>query len=395
MRRFFIVFVGMQIFLTSPALISAAGNKQSYLERIERRTVEWQKALPEIKKSAGAAADKIMAGGNLYVTGPQESFKLEPVDRAGGMLLARQYAENTVLSDKDIILAASIDETLTDTFLTLVNKAAAAKCQIILFSASLHQPLPKAGCITFLPGRKFSLTPDIYPVNIESVSNIIGMWTWTAEFTAACVRQGKMPCFFESVLVPGGLDLYKMLKQSSLSFYAYSNVTPADVKNLGRRYLQSVTDSLAKIRGDNDQAFRKGADFIRDCHASGHNVWVNYIGHMFPGEFDAKQNPAWFTPATIAPENKSAPEDVIIILGYQEFPWIRTADISKNGNYCILTCSHKPPAEFTRNIKNSYINPFWEMTDAAVSINNYDAKILPVSGVMQATIYWQLVEMSL
>jgi uncharacterized phosphosugar-binding protein len=399
MQRFFIIFLLVTlIFSGFSATASPAQNKpQSYIERLEQRTEQWQTVLPEIQKSSSEAAEKIIAGGNLYAIGPQGGFQVETYIRAGGLMLIQPYTEATVLGNKDVILAASADETLPDTFLTLVKKADAAGCKIILFSSSLHGSLPDNNCMTVLPNKKFTEGPSISPISIEYISNVIGMWTWTAEFTSACVKKGQMPCFFESYGLPGGAERTTMINQTR--FHAYSDVTPADVENLGLRYLQSVEDSLQNIREHDVQAFQKAASFIRTSHASGHNVRLFYDAHMFPWETKVKQNPDWIivNPSNqqqLSPGEKLSPGDTVIIIDYQAFPGVLCATLASQDTYCILTCSHQPPAEFTRNPKNVYIDPFWTMTDAAVPVNHYDIKILPVSGIMQSAVYWQLIELS-
>lgn len=113
---------------------------------------------------------------------------------------------------------------------------------------------------------------------------------------------------------------------------------------------------------------------------------------MFPSEIQVKQNPAWFQVAKA--EYSPRPEDVAIVLGYQAFSWKMTENIHKDGSACILTCSHAAPAEFLHRPKNVYLQPFWGIEDASVEVKGYDVKILLISGVMQAAIYRQLVELS-
>jgi uncharacterized phosphosugar-binding protein len=387
------MFLGYFVSTSTAAVINY---KSLYIKHLIEITHQWKRALPKIKKSAHYAAEKIIAGGNLYVAGPQKNFPIEAYVRAGGLMLARPYNKNIILTNKDVILAATDNGRLPDTFFSMMKKTDKDGCNIILFCSSLNQPLPKNHFITLLfPGKKILSNNTIAP-DLSSVSNIIGMWTWTGEFASACVKKGKMPNFYESYGLPGGIKRDEALKNKP--FDIHSNVTSSDVKNPGYKYLTIVANSLSSILKQKTE-FQKAAEIIQNAHKTGHKILVFYNGHMFPGEIINKQTPKWITinprygiyniePSAI--ESLSS-KDVVIILEYQYFPKKFISDIYSHNAYCILTCSQNPPTWFLKRTKNIYINPFWPLTDAVVSIPNYDIKILPISGIMQSAIYWQLI----
>jgi hypothetical protein len=39
---------------------------------------------------------------------------------------------------------------------------------------------------------------------IDTVAKVVGLWTWTGEFVAACTRLGRMPVLYQSYGLPGG-----------------------------------------------------------------------------------------------------------------------------------------------------------------------------------------------
>jgi hypothetical protein len=46
---------------------------------------------------------------------------------------------------------------------------------------------------------------DHFPV--DTVANIIDLWTWTGEFVAACTRLGHMPVLYQSLYIDPGWPL--------------------------------------------------------------------------------------------------------------------------------------------------------------------------------------------
>ena len=47
----------------------------------------------------------------------------------------------------------------------------------------------------------FSSSAGIFDQNfpVDTVANIIELWTWTGEFVAACIRLGRMPVLYQSL----------------------------------------------------------------------------------------------------------------------------------------------------------------------------------------------------
>ena len=60
---------------------------------------------------------------------------------------------------------------------------------------------------------------------IDTVANVIDLWTWTGEFVAACTRLGQMPVLYQSYGLPGGRERAK--KYQGKRFHDDSAVQPA------------------------------------------------------------------------------------------------------------------------------------------------------------------------
>ncbi|MCK9589722.1 MAG: hypothetical protein M0Q93_10240, partial [Terrimicrobiaceae bacterium] len=73
-------------------------------------------------------------------------------------------------------------------------------------------------------------------------------------------------------------------------------------------------------------------------------------------------------------------------------PWENAALTGAARVPSILTTSRRPTGEWVEDAEHVYIDPCWEVQDAGVELPGYDINILPVSGVMQSAIFWELLE---
>ncbi len=375
--------LGTMLWLAGTA--RGSGGAAAYIPRLLHRVAQWRAALPALQTTAREAAIKVIHGGHLYVAGGQQSFVAEAVGRSGGLMLIKSYHPGTVLGPKDTILAAAAGPMPGPALTRLLLKAREAHSVVIFFAGI--PPAPSAGVYprSTASGIGRSGRPSI---RTTSVSNVIGMWAWTAEFITACVDDGRMPNLYQSYGRPGGRA--RDAKLMGAAFQQRSTVTPASAANLGRRYLTGVTAALRQVWRHDRRDLWRAARWIRAAHRSGHTIDVLYEAHMFPAEMRNGPTPPWFQPAH-APE-PSGPGDVALVLGYQLFNEPPIDSILRGGGACILTCSVPPPASFTTNPRHIYLNPYWAVDDALLKLKGYDVKVLPISGIMQSAIYWQLVE---
>ena len=85
-----------------------------------------------------------MAGGHLYVSGAQEGFIWEAFSRSGGLMLCSLLDAKTVLTDKDVILAAANYQSDQSKITALLEQAKTSGTEVILFSRTSFSPaLPK------------------------------------------------------------------------------------------------------------------------------------------------------------------------------------------------------------------------------------------------------------
>lgn len=379
--------------LALPGLASAADAPLSFVQSMQTATVDWRGQQIELRNTADEAAAKLIAGGNVYVASTQKSFSQEVLGRAGGLMLVKSLNAKTQLTSLDTVLAAMDSGSDPAELDAVMQQAKAAGAKVLLFAGPSRGKVSSGSGVQVLPNRTFDNLTYSQSAGEESVSNVIGVWTWMAELVACSVRRGHMPTAFTSNFMPNGKDRNAPFRKST--FHTVTDVTPASVRGLSTKYLDALSVALSSMDQTQSASFTRGAKMIKDATANGHHVDVEYLGHMFPTEIQGPGRPDW----NVAPKYRiddTMPEglgkgDVVLFLQYQVFPYNFTSELQAIGVQSIITSAQKPLDHWATDKDIDYINPFWAVQDAAVDVPGYDIDILPTSGVLQSTVYWQLV----
>src|SRR5262249_19129331 len=113
---------------------------------------------------------------------------------------------------------------------------------------------------------------------LDTVGNIINLWAFTGEFTAACTRLGKMPVHYQSYHLPGGRE--RAAKYQGQMFHDDMTIAPIAAGVLGNAYLHGITKFLLKVEHDNMDVIRQAGRWIRGSDPR--DVGLQFVGHIFP-----------------------------------------------------------------------------------------------------------------
>jgi hypothetical protein len=238
---------------------------------------------------------------------------------------------------------------------------------------------------------KFSSAAGLYRDHfpLDTVANVADLWTWTGEFVAACTRRGKMPVLYQSYGLPGGPARGK--KYQGKKFHDDLSIKPLAAEALGRDYLEQLERVLGKVGDTQIRKILQAAQWWDEARSA--TTFVT--GHMFPRHAqDPRTVPLGILTAVPAWEDKelldaSHPPRLVLYIGYQFAPQ-KLMDAVKAMGVRLVYCEVQPaqPPEPSGNIL--YIDPAWPLADACVNVPGYDVPILPLSGVVQAAIYWTI-----
>ncbi len=359
----------LAVLLGLPFQSPAAPVGGNYLSHLQSAVARSRTNLAAFTLSAGKAAGEFRAGGNLWAAGRQADFISEACGRAGGLMAIAPLGGH-LPTRHDIILYA-VPGALEPEDLKRFEQWRDKGALVIPFSS---------------PAGLFA---SHFPV--DSVANVVDLWTWTGEFVAACTRSGQMPVLYQSYGLPGGSERAK--KYQGKKFHDDLTIQPIASGVLGGEYLDQVQRMLARVNDAQMPKIVQAAQWWSQSPKA--SATTLFTGHMFPRHAqDPRAIQLSDFAAIPAGEDKelldaSHPPSFVLCLGYQ-FAARKLLDQAKAMNVKLVYSVVQParPPEPAGNIL--YIDPAWPLADGCVSVAGYDVPILPASGVVQAAIYWTI-----
>lgn len=396
-------------FCAAPA--RADGGLTAYRDALLGQLDKLEAALPVMTGAAETVAEKLLAGGNLYVAG-NDAFVSESFVRAGGIMLIMPYKEQVVFSEHDVLLAGMAMNAY-EPAIKACKRAREAGVHVVLFSPEFQRlDAPAAGLcdahIINFAGPESKTVPQ--GVGITSpLYNITALWVFTGELVGALTRKGKMPVMWKSVAVPGGrarnASYYVRNEPAKRRFHNDMKIPPQPEGKLGGLYINVVRRQLSGLRGPVLEQLSAAAALMAASVRAGNTVHVQTISHFTTYEVAGTAAPAWVKTDCEARlrglmkaeqlAQKMAPGDVFFQLGYHQptsHPYHQDAGyvelLRKAGARTVIVLCHAPDAPLDGPQPDMLIDAQWEYGDSAVALPGYDTKILPGSAVLQTTIFW-------
>ncbi len=377
-------------------------------------------SLPEMSQSAEVVAERLLAGGSLYVAG-QEAFVSASHKRAGGMMMALAYNDKTRAPYKEKIPLTANDVVLVGAWandeeraIEACRRAKEAGAYVVLISPAFDDSdaPPAALCDAHIvnfsggepavpvgEGRRVGPTSPLYSVT--------ALWTYTAEIVGSLTRRGKMPMMWQSVLVPGARERNKRYcttrDPSESRFHDDMTIPAQPAGRLGGLYVDAVRREVAGLRGPVLEQLERAAEDMAACVRAGGAVHVQTISHFTTYEVTSPSVPAWVKAeydrrrrgTRLSEELGKAmkPGDVFFQLGYYGIAagGELIEAVRKAGGKSIIALCHAPIAPSDGPQPDMLIDAQWEFGDALILVPGYDAKILPSSGVLQTAIFWTVI----
>jgi hypothetical protein len=369
----------------SPAAQRAAGIADGMLCAL----TEIPPFLPAITSVAERAADRLVASGRIFMTGPAQGLVSEALGRAGGMMTLQGLGDPSGLRQGDVVLYASV-KPVTDADETSITAACGRGALVV---GVTRRPFPgPPGLVDVLGRAKPAARPEPEEYHVSASPAFAAVtWTFTGELVSAVARRGKMLPMYQSIVVPEG----KARNASRLGLDWEPNaVPPVKAGLLGRTYLARLAACLRRMKATQMPRFAEAGKLAWDALEAGHTVWQMPVGHMPPYEPGLTEDHVTKTlPQDMTPEKLAGlvkPGDVILYEGYYEpfGPWVETAH--ELGAKIVTVVSGTPDKPASAMGADVCIDGCWPYGDALVDVPGYDVRILPPSGVIQSLAYWML-----
>lgn len=372
-----------------------------YLDSILDITKKVGNNLSLISDVAEVAAERTLAGGTLYISDKEGAFASEGLGRAGGLMLLRGGPEKS--SQPNTLLLGS-SGSYRDYDVEQVSVAHNADNLVIAFCSHQQKPvkgyksfegLPKLSEIAdysidnFLPDNDSIVSIkglDIKICPAAQVVNALNLWTFTAEFIAACLRNGKMPTMYQSIYCPGSKE--RNAEVGKERFHSDLKIEPIERGRLGREYLDEMTKAISQIKATQIENIKEASSLAAQAIINDKKAYASLMGHMPPKIPGGYGEPGVFITEDYTDEELQ-PGDFIVLIEYIYIPRERLDKIKDKG---VRSAWAGVPMNDDLDYPglDVFINPFWKFGDAVVEIPGYDVKVLPPSGVIQSMIYWIL-----
>ena len=361
-----------------------------------------ESALPEMTRSADAAAGRLLGGGRLFAAG-QAGFVEEVSFRAGGLMMLSRLDSRTALSGKDVLLVGAVANA-DDAAMKACRRGKDAGAYVVLFSPAFEEPTPQIAALCDAHVVNCSPAADgAAPVAERqraaadsSLFNVPALWTWTGELIGSFTRKGKMPVVWQSIMLAGSRErngkYFAEDDASKRRFHEDLNVPPQPEGRLGRLYLEALRRQVGELRGPTLEQMAAAAGLMADCVRAGGTVHVEAVSHYTIYDIDLPGLPAWAEHPKRYPEPEEIaaamkPGDVYFEIGYMglRLPFLNVA--AQAHGISIVALCHAPAAMKEGPHPTMLLDAQWDYGDAAVSLPGYDVKILPTSGVLQTAVF--------
>ncbi len=418
--------------ITTPA--NQAPAAAAYISFVETVMAQVRKDIPQISKSADAAATAYIAGKNLGIRGGI-GLHDELGARAGGICLYR----STPGKEGDTILYAfgvPAGKDQADPKAALEKELTAAKALkekgSLVYGIASFEHLKSFGLLDTAKEATTDLfdnhcpagdglvkTPDgkqLIPTFVTA--NAVVAWVWMAEFFAACTRQGKTLAMYQSIV--NDKDRVRYDKYKLVRFHDDMTIAPIPAGQLANTYLDSLVGSFNTIKSKHWSALTQATDKIAKTLKSGNKVHLHATGHYPPYHSAGQlaQDPKLFTPLKpdikrLDPKKPDAPPTIIpgspdpsendlsIAIGYSLPPsdekfWRGGAEKMRKagqGTIWVVAGFLTKPTDLKPN--EILIDQSWADGDAAIPVKGYDVNICPPSGVIAETLMWAITAQAL
>ena len=356
--------------------------------------------MAQIVQAAETVAPRLMAGGDMYIASVRPDFASEGYIRSGGLMMLKEYHDQPDLSKKDMVVFgwSNTSPDLDQALLMRLKKSGAFVVGIGPFAEELS-----TGVDVFLESSlvvsdvlKTPFAQEVYP--FVSLQNLVLLWVFTGELVAALTRCGQMPTMYQSVLVPGARA--RNAQFHAHRFHPSHTVPPLQPGVLGAAYLDKISGCLQAVCDREIETIKQVAQVCVNVVDNGLAIHAFLISHFpvhqigAPGDLRVMkllEVRTGETPDVAELEQKLRPGDLFFFLGYYRRP-VKAYDVARRvGCSIVEIITGTDEADPGGPLPDYAIRPGWHYTDSLVDVPEYDVRILPASGIMQAAIYWAIV----
>jgi len=254
------------------------------------------------------------------------------------------------------------------------------------FPLDAKLPVHAAGTGGLFPGS----APDTWRVATAPVASMALLWTWTAEFVAACTRQGAMPVMHESYAVEGA---EARAKERAKRRFEAEAPDPVARGALGRAYLAALRELLGRFDEAERPALKRVVAEARAHRRAGGRLFAFLHGHaIVMQQLDVPHSPGFLEQLNRdwhrqKPDITLREGDFVWCIGYSvrfhDGAYERWDEKAREAGATLawsFTDYNEAEVEAVRAAGEHFVNQHWAFGDAEVEVPGYPHRICPASG---------------
>ncbi|MCC6862667.1 MAG: hypothetical protein IT158_29100 [Bryobacterales bacterium] len=372
--------------LLALALTSGAAAASAAPAAPERETNnllnDQQRRLQRLFAPAEASARALIAGGKYFIGGGHPGWVSEATGRAGGVYMAAALPSGDRAQPGDVVWIGYSPESYQND-LALARALEARGCVVTVLG-----PKPPSG----VPPVKYwvdSFTPWDARANATLFGNALSLWTLTAEMASAAARQNTTLVFWESIGMPGGRARWEKYKSQKFHREGEPRMRPAAAGALARAYIDSIRRMIAAIGRKEGANVAAVAGEIRKRVAASQLPLMMTTSHMMPHAMTGEGRWYRFQKSPKEFESALASNGYLIFLGYYgPLPADVWDALRRSKARAAWFAIPRPDQKLDfASHGDVFIDQQWQIGDAAVTVPDYDIRILPASGLAQLYIH--------
>ncbi|GMW00700.1 MAG: hypothetical protein AMXMBFR84_18370 [Candidatus Hydrogenedentota bacterium] len=350
----------------------------TYFDRVKRVLESVRTDVSAMTGPAEAAASRVSAGGHLWVAG-HKTLVSELSGRAGGLMCVQSLGDDAPAAG-DVVIFGNVGK------------------------APLPDSLRNSGALIVVLGDE-PVGPTVFCLPVyanengvsETLASTIPAWVFTGELVAALTRLGTMPVIFETIGMPGGVPRIQKYQAQGLLFHTDRTVPPVAAGVVGLAYCDKAVGALDRVQRECGGKLLRVAQWAAESKRAGKKVHMYSMGHMFPAEVEETAIGGLFTSTAYysgfsyidQPAYDFDDGDTVVHIGYQHPPYELLEKVGSSGARIAYVdiLEHR---DYRDNQNVIWIDPMWMWADGCVRIDGYDVPMLPLSGVINGAIAWEI-----
>ena len=399
-----VVLVGLLVLVGAGTAKGEAPRMDAYYQWLHENVDAIEADLPKFTQVAEAAAKRYVTGDWKIAAAGEFGVMSEAVGRSGG-IMAMQWGYPPKYLDRkegeNYIVLFALREERIEKYAEAAKEALAGEHSFVIAmgpqrlidqARDAGMPMDETLAVHAAPQGGLFKVGEKHLVPTTPPASMAGLWTWTAEFVAACTRHGKMPVMHQSYAVEGAFERAKERKKRRFERDEHTP-EPIEAGKLGQQFLNKLRANLDRVWNNEKQNLQRAVDQAWKIRQQDGELYAFVHSHsLVMQQVDYPNSPGYLTQLNSNWHEQKGdieltPNDFVFCVGYssqytgERFNnWTKKARESGATLAWSFTGYNEDQVKAVQEAGEVLIDQHWAFGDAEVEVPGYKLDICPTSG---------------